>query len=72
MPKKHTAFLYFQLESNEGICFYSTLTYDTHDNMRTITCTSSIEYKQQLSEIIARLTNKLEITVLNEEEIQND
>ncbi|MGB0453868.1 MAG: hypothetical protein ACPGJV_09150 [Bacteriovoracaceae bacterium] len=25
VPKKHSAFTYFQLEANEGLCFYSTL-----------------------------------------------
>ena len=25
VPKKDSAFLYFQLEANEGLCFYSTL-----------------------------------------------
>ncbi len=25
MPKEESAFTYFQLESNEGLCFYSTL-----------------------------------------------
>ena len=67
--KSDSAFLYFTLEANEGICMYSTLQHVEGDQFRDIAMTSSIEYRSPLEKIIHQLENKMPIQVLQEEVI---
>ena len=55
MEKDVTSFLYFTLEANEGICFYSTLPFEKGDKYRDIVLYSTPELKPDLENILSHL-----------------
>ena len=63
VPKEDAAFFYFQLEANEGLCFYSTLESSMKESYRDITVTAHTGLEAELMHVINRLqaTHKLEI-----------
>ncbi len=44
VKKEDSAIVYFILEANEGICFYSTIPHETHDQFRIV----EIKYTKEL------------------------
>jgi len=70
--KEDTSFIYFILEANDGICFYSTLgKEDHHTQMREIEITCTIEYYQQVKDVIQSLNNLFPITILEDKVIKD-
>ncbi len=66
VPKQDSAFLYFTLEANEGICFYSTLPYETGVTHRDIEITGSPELYPELQTILTGLKNKISFEIISE------
>lgn len=60
--KADSAFIYFQLEANEGLCFYSTLKESMGESYRDIKVTSHISLKEETIRLLDKLSEKLEIT----------
>lgn len=54
VPKEESAFIYFQLEANEGLCFYSTLESSLGRPYRDIELTGAKEFEQEVRRIISR------------------
>ncbi len=50
--KAKSAFVYFQLESSEGLCFYSTLESKKGQSYRDIKLSVPICFKKQLKELL--------------------
>jgi hypothetical protein len=69
VPKDDAYFIYFTFESNEGLCFYSTVDESLKGAYRDIDVKCSIESKSDLQALIARLQTELRLDVLSEEEI---
>ena len=70
-PKNDSSFLYFTLESNEGIAFYSTLAHQEGDQERVIECFVPLELKQEFTNIIESLKQTITLKILSQEEIKD-
>lgn len=71
MPKDDAFFVYFTFESNEGLCFYSTVDESLKGSYRDIDVKCSIEMKDELKALVARLQTEIRLDVLTEETIQD-
>ena len=71
MPKDHAYFVYFTLESNEGLCFFSTLDESLKGQYRDIEVRCSIEMSGQLKALISRLQTEFRLDVLEEKTIKD-
>jgi hypothetical protein len=71
LNKEDSAFFYFQLEANDGICFYSTLENPPHAQYRDIDLKGDIKLKKEMDHIIERCLNKFKIEILTDEIIQD-
>lgn len=71
VPKDEAYFVYFTFESNEGLCYYSTVDESLKGQFRDIDVKSSIEMKESLKALIARLQTEIRLDVLSEETIQD-
>jgi hypothetical protein len=67
VPKEEAAFTYFQLESNEGLCFYSTLEDSMKESYRDITVTAHIGFQEEVMHIIKKLKELFPLEILKEE-----
>ena len=59
VPKADSAFIYFQLEANEGICFYSTLKESLGESYRDIMVTSDLSYEIETKRILEFLKKSI-------------
>jgi hypothetical protein len=71
VPKDDAFFVYFTFESNEGLCFYSTVDDSLKGAYRDIDVRCSIEMKDLLKTLIARLQTEIRLDVLHEEDIKD-
>ena len=71
VSKDDAFFIYFTFESNEGLCFYSTVDESLKGAYRDIDVKCAIESKDNLKRLIARLQTELRLDVLVEEEIKD-
>ncbi len=71
MNKEDSAFFYFQLEANDGLCFYSTLENPPHAQYRDIELKGDIKLKTEILHIIKTCEKKFRIDILTDE-IIND
>ena len=67
LPKDEAAFLYFQLESNEGLCFYSTLDQSLKEPYRDIEIFGQISLKSEITHFFAVMEKKLNVEVVLDE-----
>jgi len=69
MNKEDSAFFYFQLEANDGLCFYSTLPYEPHTQYRDIEMRGDILLKNEVSKLLKNCEAKFKIDILLDETI---
>ena len=67
LNKEDSAFFYFQLEANDGLCFYSTLSYEPHTQYRDIDLKGDILLQEGISHLIATCSKKFKIEILVDE-----
>ena len=67
MNKEDSAFFYFQLESNEGLCFYSTLPFEPHTQYRDIELRGDILLQEEIKQLLNQCSQKFKIDVLTDE-----
>lgn len=67
LNKEDSAFFYFQLEANDGLCFYSTLPYEPHTQYRDIEMKGDILLKVEVDRLIKKCAEKFKIDVLVDE-----
>ena len=67
VPKEESAFTYFQLEANEGLCFYSTLTSSLGQGYRDIDIVASLDFEQEVDHILEVLTEQFPIETIKRE-----
>ena len=71
VPKDEAYFVYFTFESNEGLCFYSTMDESLKGQYRDIDVRCAIELKEPLKALITQLQTQIRLDVLSEETIQD-
>lgn len=70
LNKEDSAFFYFQFEANEGICFYSTLPFNPHDQFRDIDLKGDIRLKQNVDHVLNLMQKKFPLTYLVNEVLE--
>lgn len=71
VSKKDSSFVYFTLESNEGLCFYSTLESSMNTDYRDLTVNFTPEFKEDVERIFSILSDRFPIEILSENEIKD-
>ena len=69
MPKDDAYFVYFTFESNEGMCFYSTVDESLKGQYRDIEVRCTIEWKPHLLALIEKLQETVRVDILEEKVI---
>ena len=69
VPKADSAFLYFQFEANEGLCFYSTLPESMGQGHRDIDVKCDLSTKDEVIRLVKKLEESMPIEYLVQEEI---
>lgn len=64
LNKEDSAFFYFQLEANDGLCFYSTLPYEPHTQYRDLDLKGDILLKGEVDLLIKHCAEKFPIDIL--------
>lgn len=67
LNKEDSAFFYFQLEANDGLCFYSTLSYEPHTQYRDIDLKGDILLQAGIKHLLKECSKKFKIDILVEE-----
>lgn len=70
LPKADSAFVYFQLEANEGLCFYSTLEDSLGTPYRDLELSGHVSIRPEFNKMFSYLQEKIEITILEDKIIQ--
>lgn len=71
IPKDEAYFVYFILESNEGLCFFSTLDESLKGQYRDLDIKCSVEFQPDLLNLLHRLQSELRLDILSEVLIQD-
>ncbi len=71
LAKEDSAFFYFQLEANDGLCFYSTLNHPPHAQYRDIDLKGDILLKKELLHLISECSKKFKIEITLDEVIED-
>jgi hypothetical protein len=69
LNKEDSAFFYFQLEANDGLCFYSTLPYEPHTQYRDLDLKGDILLKSEIDLLIKHCSLKFPVDILINETI---
>lgn len=70
LSKEDSAFFYFQFEASEGLCFYSTLPFNPHDQFRDIDLKGDIRLKPEVDHTLSRLSTKFSLNFLVNEVLE--
>jgi hypothetical protein len=71
VPKDEAYFVYFTLESNEGLCYFSTMDESLKGQYRDIEVRTAIELKEDVQKLISRLQQEIRLDVLEEKIISD-
>ena len=66
VPKHEASFVYFTLEANEGLCFYSTLSSSLGEPYRDIEINLTESLREEFLTVFNFLSEKIEITIISE------
>ncbi|MBL7665018.1 MAG: DUF4911 domain-containing protein [Bacteriovoracaceae bacterium] len=64
MPKEDSSFFYFTLESNEGICFYSTLDFEKGEKTRKVEVHVPPEWNHSFLSLLEHLSKTISFKIL--------
>lgn len=71
VSKNDSAFVYFTFESNEGLCFYSTLDESLSAQYRDIDLTSTPEFYPNVKAVLQNLQTKFPLEILVDEVVSD-
>lgn len=71
VPKEESAFVYFTLESNEGLSFYSTLQDSLGEGFRDIAIKTHVSLEAELDHLIETLGLEIPIEIRLREKIDD-
>ena len=66
VDKKDSSFIYFTLEANEGLCFYSTLDYEEGSSTRKIEIHLTESVKNEFLTVFNYLISKVNINIVQD------
>lgn len=66
VPREHSSMLYFILESNDNLSFYSTLSFEKDALYREITLYCTPEFSEQLDNLLEHFHQRYPIKVLED------
>ena len=66
VDKKDSSFIYFTLEANEGLCFYSTLNHQEGEQTRRIDIHLTESVKNEFLTVFNYLKSKLTINIVQD------
>lgn len=72
LTKESSSFLYFILESNEGLCFYSTLPYEIGDENRDIELNIPIEFEGNVLSLLEHFYKEHPFEIIENEIIKDN
>jgi hypothetical protein len=71
VPKDDAYFVYFTFESNEGLCFYSTVDDSLKGQYRDIEVRCPIEWREILVSLLERMKTEMRLDVLESKVISD-
>ena len=71
VPKDQSAFTYFILESNEGLCFYSTLDESLGQTYRDIDLKGDLRLVEEIDRLLCALQKEFPLHILYRFEIES-
>ena len=71
VPKDEAAFTYFQLESNEGLCFYSTLDQSLKEPYRDIEAFGDLALEREINHFFEYLRSSVNYEIILDEIIED-
>jgi hypothetical protein len=69
--KEDSSFLYFTLEANDNLCFYSTLDYPVGSETREIDIKGALNSQNDFLSVMQHLKQKIQMEILLEEIIDD-
>ena len=70
--KKNSAYLYFQLEANEGLCFYSTNDESLGTSYRDIDIQGHQSLEEETLKVLKAISDKIPLEILFHEHYVNE
>ena len=68
VPKKDSSYVYFTLEANEGLCFYSTLEHQKHSDIRDIQIKLTKSLLNEFLTVYKFLCQNIEVSILEDQD----
>ena len=68
VPKKDSSYVYFTLEANEGLCFYSTLEHQKESPHRDIEINLTKSLLNEFLTVFSFLQRHIDITILEDQD----
>ena len=68
VPKKDSSYVYFTLESNEGLCFYSTLEHQKESPFRDIEINLTNSLRNEFLTVFSFLDKHIDINILEDKD----
>lgn len=65
--KEDSAFIYFQLESRDGLAFYSTLESSLNESYRDISLYTPLSLQKEMKQFVEYLSSELSLEILTDE-----
>lgn len=72
VPKEEAAFIYFQFEANEGLCFFSTLDATLGEPFRDIEIFSPMSLKDEMTHLLDYLASTISLQIRLHDEIADE
>lgn len=69
VPKSEAAFTYFQLEANEGLCFYSTLDHSLGEPFRDVEIFAPECFEKEVRHLVEGLSKEYPMDILKDERL---
>jgi hypothetical protein len=68
VPKKDSSYVYFTLEANEGLCFYSTLEHQNQSDVRDIQIKLTKSLLNEFLTVYKFLCRNIEVSILEDQD----
>ena len=68
VPKKDSSYVYFTLEANEDLCFYSTLEHQKHSDIRDIQIKLTKSLLNEFLTVYKFLCKNIEVNILEDQD----
>ena len=70
VDKKDSSFVYFTLEANEGLCFYSTLAHEEGDQKRRLSISYTSSLHNEFLTVFNYLKESMDINIIEQDKAE--